>query len=68
MKKRVNITIPEEVWTWASSYSKMNYTSLSALITSLLVERKNNYLSGNNVLRPNTRSKKKNVLRANSDR
>jgi|TARA_Y100001938_G_C7904628_1_gene336415 hypothetical protein len=57
MKKRVNITIPEEVWTWASSYSKMNYTSLSGLITSLLVEKKNEY-------KPVT----KNVLRANSGR
>ena len=57
MKKRVNITIPEEVLTWASSYSKMNYTSLSGLITNLLVEKKNEY-------KPIT----KNVLRANSGR
>ena len=40
MKKRINVTIPEEVWLWASQYSKMNYTSLSALITSLLVEKR----------------------------
>ena len=40
MKKRVNITIPEDVWVWASQYSKMNYTSLSGLITNLLVEKK----------------------------
>ena len=69
MKKRINVTIPEEVWLWASQYSKMNYTSLSALITSLLVEKQNHYVSGNNVLRPNgTSVKRKNVLRVNSDR
>lgn len=57
MKKRVNITIPEDVWVWASQYSKMNYTSLSGLITNLLVEKKTEY-------KPVT----KNVLRSNSRR
>jgi len=56
MKKRVNITIPEDVWVWASQYSKMNYTSLSGLITNLLVEKKNDYKPvSKNVLRSNSR-------------
>ncbi len=56
MKKRVNITIPEDVWVWASQYSKMNYTSLSGLITSLLVEKKHDYKPvSKNVLRSNSR-------------
>ena len=57
MKKRINITIPEDVWVWATNYSKMNYTTLSALVTSLLLEQKNDY-----------KPVSKNVLRANSNR